>query len=171
MRRSFKTSKRGVRIESHRMCDPQKNDGSQIPFLALRLACFALYPPKQQEQHHGSLRSSVIVMTSWLYSETLVLLLLCKFPLQIGLSPSHSILPATPYIGLAKLRPTPDHISVCLFDFQDKISVCSPGYSRTHSEDQTGFKLTEIHLFPPSIFLTPESSLPSQVLSDTTIWY
>jgi hypothetical protein len=45
---------------------------------------------------------------------------------------------------------------VCLFDvvfvfvFQNRVSLCSPGCPKTHSVDQAGLKITEIHLpLPP----------------------
>ena len=44
------------------------------------------------------------------------------------------------------------NLFVCFhcFIFQDRVSLCSPGYSGTHIVDQAGLELIEIHLpLPP----------------------
>jgi hypothetical protein len=54
--------------------------------------------------------------------------------------------------------------------FQDTVSLCSPGCPGTHSVDQAGLELTEIHLpLPPSQVLGLKACTNSQLISNSLI--
>ena len=55
-------------------------------------------------------------------------------------------------IFMSELGPEQQGILLCfvLFCFQDRVSLCSPKCPGTHSVDQAGLELTEIHLPLPS---------------------
>ena len=66
--------------------------------------------------------------------------------------------------------PDPRNSSVCLFGWlvgwflETRVSLCSPVCPGTHSVDQAGLRLTEIHLpLPPKCWVF--STLPSHLLS------
>jgi hypothetical protein len=45
-----------------------------------------------------------------------------------------------------KNKKKPQNSIVCLFVFEDRVSLCNPGCPGTHFVDQAGFEFMEIHL-------------------------